>query len=603
MAAVRYLPAGDAALLVELQTLEDVLACFARLRADPLMGVTDLVPAARTLLVMFQPGKVSAGQVRQWLAQHTRGVAGPAELPAAAAAGVNAGAKASGRTALPADMVAAGMCLDISVSSACHPRVQSAAGVCVDIPVDYNGEDLDEVAERLDFSRAELVERHTGTVFQAAFAGFAPGFVYLSGGDPCFHGLPRRPSPRTRVPAGGVAAAGDFSAIYPSVSPGGWQLLGVTPLRMWDLNRARPALLQPGDQVRFRDLHASSVHISLGSLSTAETSAEATAALSKKQNLSAVEHNDAGVGADRPSAGLEVLRAGVQTLLQDAGRPGLTSMGVSASGALDRTAMRRANRLVGNPDDLAVLENVLGGLQLRCHGQAVVAVTGAQAPVTVVSPSGMRLPAAAQHPLRLENGQILRIGPVRAGMRCYVAARGGWDVAPVLGSLATDVLAGIGPASLQSGDCLGVGKAHTGPADWLGASTGTAADSLPRPDDVLMLDVIPGPRDDWFEPIALERLFTQEWRVTPQSNRVGMRLRGAQPLPRSRQGELPSEGAVAGAIQVPADGQPVLFLADHPLTGGYPVIAVVRQGQLDLLGQIPVGVRLRFQIWEKADHR
>lgn len=174
-----------------------------------------------------------------------------------------------------------------------------------------------------------------------------------------------------------------------------------------------------------------------------------------------------------------------------------------------------------------------------------------------------------------------------------MAVRGGWAAQPVLGSCATDVLAGMGPAPLKRGDRLPIGHpVLRGECD---ADSDIAEAALPRAGDQVVFDVIPGPRDDWFDADALDRLLSQDWTVTPQSNRVGMRLAGAEPLVRARQGELPSEGTVSGALQVPPSGQPVLFLADHPLTGGYPVIAVVAVGQLDRLAQVPVGTRLRFR--------
>lgn len=558
MAAPRFLPAGDEALLVELDSLDAVLALFRAAEADRLPGVADLVPAARTLLVAFEPDRAPPQAVIRWLHRCLRTAAG--------------GAAAS---------------------------ADAAAGRLVDIPVRYTGADLDEVADRLGMTRAELVERHTGSDFQAAFAGFAPGFVYLTGGDACFHGLPRRPSPRTRVPAGSVAAAGEFSAVYPSDSPGGWQLLGITPVRMWDLSRAESALVQPGCRVRFHDLDAPRVAVSLASAPSAglaegppasespARSAAPAANLDASADLSAASPDD-----EASAVRLEVRRAGLQTLFQDLGRPGLTGMGVSRSGALDRAAMRQANRLVGNAPDAAVLENALGDLELVCRGRAVVAVTGAQAPVSLTTAAGVRLPAAAQRALTMEDGQALRIGRVRAGVRCYVAVRGGWETEAVLGSRATDVLAGIGPAPIRAGDLLAAGRsAVAGSAQ----APGAVAGGLPVSGDDVTLDVVLGPRQDWFDASARELLLSQAWQVTPQSNRVGMRLAGARALTRSRTQELPSEGTVVGAIQVPADGQPVLFLADHPLTGGYPVIAVVRSRHLDRLAQIPVGARLHFR--------
>ncbi|MGB6242614.1 MAG: urea amidolyase family protein [Castellaniella sp.] len=537
---LRCLPAGDSAVLAELGSLDETLALFQALVGAWPAGVEDVIPAARTLLVLFSPTVLSARDVTAWLQRvaATQTQAGPS--------GPRGGAG------------------------------QTAAVRRVEIPVRYAGEDLEAVASLIRMTRAELIERHTGSDYLAAFAGFAPGFVYLAGGDPCFHGVPRHAMPRVRVPGGSVAVAGDFSAVYPSDSPGGWQLLGETPWRMWDMERAEPALVQPGFRVRFRDLDAPGVTVSLPA---AKTNPPAPPV--------------ADVAASVAAAACEVLDAGLQTLIQDAGRPGLTRLGVSRSGALDRQSMHRANQLVGNPSDSPVLEHALGGLRLLCRGRAVMAVTGATAPVVVTSASGIRLPAAAGHPIVLNEGDELRIGRVRAGVRCYVAVQGAWAVPAVLGSCATDVLAGMGPAPLKRGDRVLIGPPMAPGAD--SAAPAFGATEVSRAEDRVTFDVVLGPRDDWFDADTVHRLVSQDWVVTPQSNRVGMRLAGDKPLVRARQGELPSEGTVAGALQVPPSGQPVLFLADHPLTGGYPVIAVVLSTQLDRLAQMPVGARLRFR--------
>lgn len=560
MIPLRCLPAGDGAVLAELGSLDETLALFQALGERP-EGVDDVIPAARTLLVLFRPSALAPQAVAAWLRQ--------------AAARLETALTGKGDDGRP------------------HPpEVPAAAIRRVEIPVRYAGEDLDAVAELLGLGRAELIERHTGSDYLAAFAGFAPGFVYLAGGDPCFHGVPRRATPRVRVPAGSVAVAGDFSAVYPSDSPGGWQLLGVTPLRMWDMGRAEPALIQPGFRVRFRDLAAAGTVYSLPEHSGSAADADGMAGDLAGGRQAPDRETPASAA---PHACFEVLAAGLQTLVQDLGRPGLTGMGVSLSGALDRGALRTANRIVGNPATAPVLENALGGLRLVCRGRAVVAVTGARAALTLRTAAGERLPAPLCRPLALDDGDQLQIGAPDAGVRCYVAVRGGWDVAPVLGSRATDTLAGIGPAPLRPGDRLPVGADLEGVRLAAVLPCGEIPPVLPGRGDLVTLEVVLGPRADWFTPEALVLLAGQEWTVTPQSDRVGMRLAGAEPLARSRHGELPSEGTVAGAIQVPAGGQPVLFLADHPLTGGYPVIGVVAARHLDLAAQIPVGARLRFR--------
>lgn len=274
---------------------------------------------------------------------------------------------------------------------------------------------------------------------------------------------------------------------------------------------------------------------------------------------------------------IEVLRAGALTTVQDQGRPGWAHLGVPRSGALDPAALRLANRLVGNPEHAAGLEITLTGCELRFTRAVTVALTGAEVDVLVerrpaeTPPGGgrpvERRPGDTGRPLSLPAGATVRIGPARAGVRSWLAVSGGIAVEPVLGSRATDTLSGLGPPPLRDGARLPVG-APTGPPAPVDL---TVAPAVPAG---LRLALRPGPRQDWFTPAALDLLLRTAYAISPASNRVGARLAGAA-LPRAVAGELPSEGLVLGAVQVPPDGQPLIFLADHPTTGGYPVIGVV----------------------------
>ncbi|MDP9044089.1 MAG: biotin-dependent carboxyltransferase family protein, partial [Pseudomonadota bacterium] len=275
---------------------------------------------------------------------------------------------------------------------------------------------------------------------------------------------------------------------------------------------------------------------------------------------------------------------------QDEGRLGQAGQGVSAAGAMDRAAMRAANRLVGNPSDAACIEIAYGGFQWRCRGEVVVAVTGAAGPIERVTAAGRLASVTRYEAVGLSDGDRLTLGEPTAGIRSYLAVRGGFAVTPVLGSCSTDTLAQVGPPPISGGDVLWVRPLSRGV---VGAAE-TCPDTLPTTREPVMLDVVLGPRTDWFTPEAIERFTSQNWSVTPQSNRVGLRLEGAVPLARAVRTELPSEATALGAIQVPPSGQPVLFLADHPLTGGYPVIGAVATHHLDRAGQIPIGAQVRF---------
>lgn len=347
---MRFLPVNLDVLLVELKDLDETLALFDALTAEPIAGVEEIVPAARTLMIQFRPSTIE----RQTLVNRI------------------AGQDLSQRREVE------------------HRRVE--------IPVHYNGEDLDEVATLLNINRAEVIQRHTAHDYSVAFCGFAPGFAYLTGG--AGFQVPRRQTPRTRIPAGAVALAGDFSGVYPKASPGGWQIIGVTPLQMWDLNRAEPALLRPGYKVRFTDA---------GPLPASGLPLPSTPA-----------RTDATTGTF-----LEIISPGLHSVLQDMGRPGQTGQGVSRSGALDLGSLRSANRAVGNPSDMACVESVLGGLSFICHGSALIAITGAHTPVTITNASGLQWQASNYQPIELEAGDRVSLGSPKAGLRSYLAIRGG----------------------------------------------------------------------------------------------------------------------------------------------------------------------------------
>ncbi|GAA1636729.1 5-oxoprolinase subunit B/C family protein [Georgenia ruanii] len=525
-------PVGDRAVLVECENLQEVIDLHATLQRTPLPGQRDVLAAARTVMVVAATPSA--------VARLARDVAEVAAEPGG-----------------------------------------TREGPLVELDTVYDGEDLAAVAELTGLSPEGVVRAHTGQVWTAAFGGFAPGFAYLVGEN---HDLdvPRRDTPRTAVPAGAVALAGGFSAVYPRESPGGWQLIGRTGERMWDLARPEPALVRPGTRVRHRAVRE--VVAAPGSAATAGPDATPDDAPTGAPRARSTPPDAV---ADAPAGGALVVEApGLQSLVEDLGRPGYLDLGVCPSGAVDRGAAVRANRLVGNPRDAAVLETVPGGLRLRADGEQVLAVTGAPAALSVEGDDGARRPPT-DAPFALRDGEVLALGPPRAGLRAYVAVRGGLDVAPVLGSRATDTMSGLGPAPLEAGAVLPVGAPHPG-------AVVAAPDPAPAwPDGPVTVAVVPGPRQDWFASDALASLCRQRWAVTDRSNRVGLRLDGER-LARTRTEELPSEGTVAGAVQVPASGLPVVFLADHPTSGGYPVIAVVRTADLDRLAQVRPGDLLRF---------
>lgn len=522
MLTPRVRPMGERAFLLEVEALDEVLPLHAALAATRPEGVVDLVPAARTVLVRVDPRRLPLTAARAWA------------LAAAADAEPDA----------------------------------DAAGPLVELDIVYDGADLAETADLIGTSVDELVRRHVAAEWRVAFTGFAPGFGYLvSAGWP--FDVPRLASPRTRVPAGAVGLAGAFSGAYPRDTPGGWRLIGTTNAALFDPDAASPALLAPGTRVRFRQV----------------TGASAALPLSAPGTGAAAQH--ARSAADRAVPGgrsIRILEPGLLATLQDLGREGAASVGVAVSGALDRAALRTANRLLGNPEAAAAIEVTMGGLRAVAEADLWVAVTGAWGVVRI---GGRAVDPYEAH--RWPEGSELHLDWFSHGARAYVAVRGGLDAHPVLGSRATDLLAGLGPAALGAGDAIGVRDDARVPIP----VAPPAAWGAPH-DDELELELAPGPRADWFAPDALTTLYDAVWTVSNQADRVGARLDGPE-LARARPGELPSEGMVPGAVQVPPSGRPTILLADGPVTGGYPVIAVVTDAALDLVAQARPGTRIRFR--------
>ena len=434
------------------------------------------------------------------------------------------------------------------------------AGRLVEIPVRYGGEagpDLMAVATHTGLTEEEVVTRHSAPEYRVQAIGFAPGFPYLSG-LPLELATPRRASPRGKVPAGAVGIGGAQTGVYPAESPGGWQLIGRTEVRLFDVHRPEPSLLRVGDRVRFRVVSAAN---------------EARAANKAREKSHAVSDPREAAGG-----GLWVLNAGMFTTVQDLGRMGQRAAGVPSGGAMDAMAARLANLLVGNAEDTAVVELTLLGPEIEFLGDALIAVGGAEF-------AG----CASWRPVRVAAGERIKFGAAVKGCRGYLAVAGGIAVPVVLGSRSTYARAGLGGfggRALLAGDVVPV---NTRPRQmdehwWLDRRV------LPDYSASPTVRVVPGAQAGEFDGAWRGR----EFRVTPQSDRMGMRLAGEK-LVRAGGRELLSSAVAPGTVQVPPDGQPIVLMADAQTIGGYPQLAHVIGVDLPLLAQLRPGDTVRFQ--------
>ena len=521
-AAARVLPMGERALLLEVDSLDEVTPLHARSPPPAPDGVVDLVPAARTVLVRVEPRCCSPWPPRARGPRGGRGCRIPSPTP----------------------------------------------GPLVELAVVYDGADLDETAELLGIERRRAGAPARRGRVAVAFTGFAPGFGYLVSADWPFD-VPRLASPRTRVPAGAVGLAGGFTGAYPRDTPGGWRLIGTTIAPLFDPDAASPALLAPGTRVRFRAVTAAGAAVPGESPGTGRRGAHARSA----RGSAGPRRKQHPHRRTRPSGNVQDLgrrgrgvrgrrRLGSARPRGPPHRepPGRKPRGSGRDRGHDGRAARRGRgRSVGRRD--------------RAPGASSASAGGRSTPTRRTR--GRRAPSCTWTGSRMARGRTSRCAAGSTRVRCSAPVR------PIC-SRGSDPRRSA-PVTSSGRDDARVPIPVAPPAPW----------GAPH-DDELELELAPGPRADWFAPDALPTLYDAVWTVSNHADRVGARLDGPE-LARVRTGELPSEGMVPGALQVPPSGRPTILLADGPVTGGYPVIAVVTDAALDLIAQARPGTRIRFR--------
>jgi KipI family sensor histidine kinase inhibitor len=529
--------AGDSAILLELEPVIDpavnarAIAIATAVRSQRLGGVRDVIPTYRSVAVHFDPLTCEIDSLRDTLRE-----------------------------------------------AAVSPQV-SSSGSLIEVPVAYGGDEGPDLEDVAAFARAPartVIARHCAPEYRVFMLGFLPGFAYMGTVDESI-AAPRRATPRTRIPAGSVGIAGRQTGVYPRRTPGGWQLIGRTPLQVFDPAREPASLFRAGDRIKFVpvDSHSFGAHSPVA--------------------------RTVMVRADEPARRVTVLRPGLFTTIQDSGRWGYQDRGVPVSGPMDRQAHRLANALVGNASAAAVLEATLLGPELRFEGPTWIAVAGADLEATVDEK-----PVAVDTPHRVKSGDILRFGARRSGTRAYIAIDGGIEVPPVLGSRSTHVVSGLGGIdgrALKAGDQLALGSAN----DRQGKSMHLRREPLRFAPQVsgnrmthgALLRIMRGPQDYYFEESAFEWLTHTRFTVSPQSDRMGYRLVAGSnriPNPDSRipTGSMISDAAFTGGIQIPPSGEPILLMVDRQTTGGYPQIGTVITADLPFAGQLAPGDGIEF---------
>lgn len=536
---------GDSAYLITLageinpSLLARVRALAADLTADKPRGVTDIVPAYGSIGVLYTPEEIATGPgelpwrvVGEWIERHLEGKA-----PAAAK--------------------------------------RARVGRTHVVPVCYGGEcgpDLEGVAKASRMTADEVVRLHTGAVYQVAALGFTPGFPYLFG-LPEKLAAPRRATPRLRVPAGSVGIGGAQTGIYPSETPGGWQIIGRTGLELFDPKReAAPSLLAAGDTVKFKAV---------------EKLATAPVPSARVTTVSPVPAR--GMGC------VEVVKPGTFTTVQDMGRAGLGAIGVGRGGALDPWAATVANLAVGNAPDAPVLECTYVGPVLRFRTAAVVSLCGAE----IAAAGGGR-------PFAVKAGETLDCSALTRGARLYVAVAGGLRVPRILGGAGTMAGAGFGGfegRALREGDRVSFGEGANAGATQDIAGGWRLASPVPPPMRKETIEVRLVPGSDWariFKRMGpggdVRAVESRRFQLSSKSDRMGLRLTVEHAFNVPGGGDDWSGPVVPGTVQLPPDGQPIVLMGDGQTTGGYPQLGQVATADLARLAQARPGAQIVFKV-------
>lgn len=532
---------GEAAVIVLLgggidETSYRQLAALSRtVQEQPPLGFIELVPAYNSLLVVFDPMLSDTTTVSAYLQ---------------------------------------------ALVSTLDPEKVDAPKDILELPVAYGGDygpDLDSVAAHAGLSTEEVIALHSSKPYLVYMLGFTPGFPYLGGMDPRI-AAPRLKTPRTKVPAGSVGIADTQTGVYPLESPGGWNLIGRTPRTLFDPDRQTPSLLAPGKYIRFVPIN----HDSFNALCSAQDE--------QVSGIASIKSPDADhVGTSART--VSILKPGALSTVQDAGRFGYQAAGVPPSGPMDEYSMSLANILVGNEQGAACIECTLGGLELSFETDTTFALTGAD---TAVFQNDQTV--GMYKTLHARQGDILRLGMARTGLRIYLALDGGIAVPKIMGSRATfqrGGFGGLGGRALAAGDSFPLGLPMGKPTEHCIPDRAVPQDLVPDFPSDIAVRAIPLHESDRFTTASLALFFSASYSVSQKSDRMGCRFEGPA-IEHSAGADILSSGVQTGTVQIPGDGQPIVLMADRQTTGGYTRIAQVIRADLPRLGQARPGDRVHF---------
>ena len=465
------------------------------------------------------------------------------------------------------------------------------SGKTIRIPVCYEGKefapDLERVCANARLSEEVAVKIHSSTDYLIYMMGFLPGFPYLGGMDERLE-TPRLETPRTKIPAGSVAIGGKQTGLYPSESPGGWNIIGRTPLKVFDLERDPIFLYKAGDKIRFEPISKSDFErfdekkwleeMGLGGGS-------AKSALKEKYEC---------------GGGIEILEAGLMTTIQDGGVVGFQKYGISQSGVMDKASFDLANALCGNEENAACLETTLLGPKIRFTSDCAFAICGAAFDGAALD--GVHVEMNKR--IFAKAGSVLECGSASKGLRSYIAFGGGVLARKIFGSASTNIkskIGGYGGRPLAAGDtlALGCGNAAATPR-FVGALGESGAFGMSRAcEEPLVLECVKSSQSDFFGAEGLEKFSAAVYTVGAQSDRMGIRFDG--PSLDCGKTDIISDAIPFGAVQITSAGLPLVMAADRQTTGGYAKIACVKKASMYKLAQALPGTKVKFKIDRRSN--
>jgi len=524
----RYLTAGDKAIVLEFGNeisrqlnllVRKMYHCISK---ENIEGTEEIVPTYRSLIIYYNPQKVKYTDLVQQLKE-----------------------------------------LEKSVTEITLP-----AAHVTEIPVLYGGEygpDLEFVAQHNKLSTKEVINLHTEKEYFIYMLGFSPGFAYLGGMSDKI-ATPRLEKPRIKVSEGSVGIAGKQTGIYPIESPGGWQIIGRTPIKLYDPKKEFPFLLKSGDYIKFYPINQEQFN-------------EIEKKIDEENYSCRVELY----------GGFKVIKSGIFNTVQDLGRFGFQQYGMPVSGAMDSCALRIGNRLLGNKEDEAGIEVSTPGLALEALDQTVITITGAN-----FNPTINNSPVPMWEAIEVKKGDIITFNQIKSGSRSYLLVAGSVDVPIILGSKSTygrGKVGGLKGRPLKKSDTINIGKTNQELQNIIGRKV--SVKNLPAYHEENKVRVILGPQDDYFTKDGLHAFLNSSYEITVNSDRMGYRLKG--PKIESKNGsDIITDGIPLGSVQVPRNGMPIVMLADRQTTGGYAKIATVISVDIDKFAQMKPGNKVKF---------